>query len=88
MAVYFICAFFHVGLPILIPAHYNDFYLGAIILLSEIIFFILFHEFVWKKTKYYMNDEDKKEMKTIIKELKVKRAENFKKQLAEPLMNQ
>ena len=79
MAVYSICGFFHVALPIMIPAHYNDFYLGAIILLSEFIFFVLFHEFVWKKTKYYMNDEAKKEMKTLIKALKVKRSEGFKK---------
>ena len=83
VAIYLICAFFHVGLPLVIPADYPDFYLGAIIMLSEFIFFVLFHEFIWKKTPYYMDHEEKRDFKDVLRKMKEQKIEDIKKKQEE-----
>ena len=52
MALYVICAIFHVLIPYLLPYHFNDYGLAAIIFASEAITLILFKYFIWGKTRY------------------------------------
>ena len=52
MALYAICAIFHVLVPYLLPRHFNDYGLGAIIFIAEAIALLLFKYFIWGKTRY------------------------------------
>ena len=52
MALYAICAVFHVLLPYLLPRHFNDYGLGAIIFIADAIALVLFKRFIWDKTRY------------------------------------